>query len=144
MFMWLPIRWRRSFVALMFLLVVSSCGPREPIRIGFVANLTGANAALGVDGRDGALLAVEIVNSRGGVNGRDLELVVRDDLGTAQGAILADGELVNDEKVGVIIGHMTSNTMIAAWQEFKDSGVIFLSPTVSTPQLSGMDDNFFV
>ena len=128
---------------LMFLLSLSSCGSKEPIHVGFVANLTGPNAALGVDGRDGALLAVEQINSQGGVNGRPIELVIRDDLGTSDGAIIADRELIENEKVPVIIGHMTSGTMVAAWPEFKDSGVIFLSPTVSTPQLSGLDDNFF-
>jgi branched-chain amino acid transport system substrate-binding protein len=128
---------------LFFLLGAPSCGPKESIRIGFVANLTGANAALGVDGRDGALLAVETINSEGGVNGHPIELLIRDDLGTAEGAAAADQDLIANEKVAVIIGHMTSNTMMAAWPEFEDSGVIFLSPTVSTPQLAGLDDNFF-
>ncbi len=124
-------------------LLLTSCGGREPIRVGFVANLTGPNAALGVDGRDGALLAVDRINSGGGVNGQPIELVIRDDLGTSDGAVAADGDLINNEGLFVIIGHMTSNTMMAAWPQFKDSGVIFLSPTVSTPQLSGMKDDFF-
>lgn len=127
----------------LFMLSTSACGSQEPIRVGFVAGLTGQNAALGVDGRDGALLAVEQINSQGGVNGRPIELVVRDDLGTSEGAIAADNELIHGEDVIAIIGHMTSSTMMAAWPQFKDSGVVFLSPTVSTPQLSGMDDNFF-
>lgn len=130
-------------IALFFLLLISSCTTKEPIQIGFVANLTGPNAALGVDGRDGALLAVEKINSNGGVNGRPIELVVSDDLGTAEGAIVADRVLIEEDKLSIIIGHMTSNTMMAAWSEFKDSGALFLSPTVSTPQLAGMDDNFF-
>jgi branched-chain amino acid transport system substrate-binding protein len=70
-------------------------------------------------------------------------LAVRDDLGTSDGSISADNELISDEGVFVIVGHMTSSTMMAAWPEFKDSGVVFLSPTVSTPQLSGLKDNFF-
>ena len=137
-------RWLASLlVCILFLLLASSCSPKETIRIGFVANLTGPNAALGVDGRDGAVLAVEKINSEGGVNGRPIELVIRDDLGTSKGAIAADGELINDEHLRVIIGHMTSGTMTASWPQFKDSGVIYLSPTVSTPQLEGLDDNFF-
>jgi branched-chain amino acid transport system substrate-binding protein len=124
-------------------ILISSCSPPEPIRIGFVADLTGANAALGVDGRDGAMLAVDRINGEGGVNERPIELVVRDDLGTSEGAIAVDGELINDEKLFVIVGHMTSGTMMAAWEPFRNSGVIFLSPTVSTPQLKGLEDNFF-
>jgi branched-chain amino acid transport system substrate-binding protein len=121
----------------------TSCTAQRPIRVGFVADLTGPNAALGVDGRDGALLAMDRINSEGGVSGRPLELIVRDDLGTSNGALKADGDLIDNEHVFAIIGHMTSGTMMAAWPKYKDSGVIFLSPTVSTPQLSGMDDNFF-
>ena len=139
----LSIRQMVLLPVLLFMLSLSSCSSKKPIRVGFVAGLTGPNAALGVDGRDGALLAVEQINSQGGVNGRPIELVVRDDLGTSDGAIIADRELIENEKVSVIIGHMTSSTMMASWPEFKDSGVIFLSPTVSTPQLSGLRDNFF-
>jgi len=138
------LRWRNySLIAVFFLLFLSSCGSREPIRVGFVAGLSGPNAALGVDGRDGALLAVEKINSEGGVNGRPIELIIRDDLGTPDGAVAADDELINTEGVSAIIGHMTSGTMMAAWPRVKDSGVVFLSPTVSTPQLSGIRDNFF-
>jgi branched-chain amino acid transport system substrate-binding protein len=143
MFKVLRSKWAGLCMALFFVLCVPACGPKESIRIGFVANLTGGNAALGVDGRDGALLAVEKINADGGVNGHPIELVIRDDLGTAEGAVAADQELIDDEKVSVIIGHMTSNTMMAAWPEFQNSGVVFLSPTVSTPQLAGHNDNFF-
>jgi len=134
---------RGLFFITLFLLSISACSSRRPIRVGLVAGLTGQNSALGVDGRDGAMLAVEQINSQGGVNGRPIELVIRDDMGTFEGAIMADNELITDEGVFVIIGHMISSTMMSAWPQFKDSGVIFLSPTVSTPELSGIDDNFF-
>lgn len=120
-----------------------ACSPKEPVRVGFVAGLTGPNAALGVDGRDGAQLAADMINDAGGINGRPLELVVRDDLGLPEGALAADDDLINREQVVAVIGHMTSGTMMSAWSQFKDSGTIFLSPTVSTPQLAGMDDHFF-
>jgi len=42
-----------------------------------------------------------------------------------------------------IVGHMTSETMVAAWETMKDYDILYLSPTVSTPQLQGMDDNFY-
>jgi len=134
---------RGLFFITLFLLSISACSSRRPIRVGLVAGLTGQNSALGVDGRDGAMLAVEQINSQGGVNGRPIELVIRDDMGTSEGAIMADNELIADEGIFVIIGHMTSNAMMSVWPQFKDSGVIFLSPTVSTPELSGIDDNFF-
>ncbi len=132
----------RWFLFAVGILIISSCAPKTPIQVGFVANLTGSGASVGVDGRDGAILAVEEINSLGGIDGHPIELIVRDDLGTSQGAIDADQQLI-DEGVSVIVGHMTSNAMMAAWPVVKDSGVVFVSPTVSTPQLSRLDDNFF-
>ncbi|MCP4143415.1 MAG: amino acid ABC transporter substrate-binding protein [Chloroflexi bacterium] len=132
----------RCFVFIFVFLTLSACGGKEPIRIGFTAELTGRNAALGVDGRDGALLAVETINDAGGIDGHPIELVVQDDLATAEGALAADKALIEAD-VSAIIGHMTSGTMMAVWPEVMDSEMVFLSPTVSTPELAGQKDNFF-
>ena len=129
-------------IGILFTSALASCGGREPILIGFSAGLTGRTAALGVDGRDGALLAVETINAEGGIQGSPIELLAQDDLATAEGSIAADKELV-DAGVVAIIGHMTSETMMSAWPSLKDTGIIYLSPTVSTPALQGIDDNFF-
>jgi len=134
--------WGCLLVAGLLFSALPSCTAQKAIKIGFVAGLTGPNAALGVDGRDGALLAVNKINSAGGVDGHPIELVVRDNLETAKGSIAAVNELIADEGVFTIIGHVTSSMMLAAWEETKDSGVIYLSPTASTSQLSGLDDNF--
>jgi branched-chain amino acid transport system substrate-binding protein len=138
------INFRGNLLTLVLLFfVLSSCmPPGDPIRVGFLANLTGANSALGVDGRDGVQVAIEKLNAEGGVNGRRIELIVRDNLGTEEGSIAAAHELINDEGVFVIIGHMTSSMMVATWEKTRDSGVIYLSPTASASQLTGLDDNF--
>jgi len=137
-------RWKfwTAFI-LLAALGLTSCGTSKPIRVGFSAGLTGPNASLGVDGRDGALLALGEVNAGGGINNRPLELVIRDDFNSDAGAVAADQDLIENEKVSVIIGHMTSGAMMAAWERYADSGVIFISPTASTPQLEGKRDNFF-
>lgn len=122
--------------------ILTSCAQKEPIKIGFTAGLTGKNAALGVDGRDGAIIAVEMLNADGGIDGHPLELVIEDDFGTREGAIAAAQALI-DADVTAVIGHMTSDAAIASWPQVKDSGMLFLSPTVSTPLLAGIDDNFF-
>ena len=48
------------------LLCIGACGPTEPIKVGFLAGLTGRVADLGIAGRDGAILAVEQTNREGG------------------------------------------------------------------------------
>lgn len=48
----------------------------ETIKIGAVLSLSGPGTDIGVEIREGMLLAIEEVNSRGGVNGRKIELIV--------------------------------------------------------------------
>ena len=61
--------------------ILPGCMKKEPVKIGFVADLTGKQAELGVQERNGVQLAVDKVNAAGGVAGRPVELVIRDDQG---------------------------------------------------------------
>lgn len=53
----------------------------RPLKIGFVATLSGYNSELGVSGREGARTAISEINREGGLLGRKLELVAEDDEG---------------------------------------------------------------
>jgi branched-chain amino acid transport system substrate-binding protein len=119
-----------------------SCTGKDPIRVGFVAQLTGVQAELGVQERNGVQLAVEEINAAGGVAGRPIELIVQDDLGTPEGAHAADQELI-DAGVAAIIGHATSGQTIAGLAVTNPAHIVMLSPTATTPELSGQDDYFF-
>jgi len=119
-----------------------SCTAKEPIPVGFVAQLTGVQAELGVQERNGAQLAVEEINAAGGVAGRPIELIIQNDLGTPEGAQAADQELI-DAGVVAIIGHATSAQTMAGLVVTDPARVVMLSPTASTPELSGQDDYFF-
>ena len=118
------------------------CTGKEPIRVGFVAQLTGVQAELGVQERNGVQLAMEEINAAGGVAGRSIELIMQDDQGTSQGAQAADQKLI-DAGVVAIIGHATSAQTMAGLTVTNPAHVAMLSPTASTPELSGRDDCFF-
>lgn len=118
-----------------------SCRKPEPLRIGFVGGLTGKVADLGVAGRNGVQLAVEQRNAAGGINGRPVELVVRDDEQNPDTARRVVGELVS-QNIELIIGPMTSSMAMAVMPQINSSKSILLSPTVTTTDLSGKDDNF--
>lgn len=115
---------------------------KKPILVGFVAQMTGKQAELGVQERNGVLLAVEKINANGGIDGRTIELMIRDDLGLPERARSADEELI---KAGVvaIIGHATSGQAVSGLQVTNPARLVMISPTVSTPALSGLDDFFF-
>ena len=115
---------------------------QDPIRIGFAGPLTGVYSDLGVQGRNGAILAVEKINDRGGIHGRPLRLLPRDDGNTAAQAKAVDRELIQ-QGVVAIIGHMTSSQSVAALPVANRAEVVLLSPTTSTPRLSGKEDYFF-
>jgi branched-chain amino acid transport system substrate-binding protein len=53
-------------------------GKEEAIKIGAILPLTGAGERLGVEARDGVLLAIDGINSRNGINGRKIELIIED------------------------------------------------------------------
>ena len=122
---------------------LSAClGEDTPITIGFSGQLTGPFSDLGVQGRNGATLAVEKINAAGGVAGRDLKLIPRDDANTPEGALAADRALL-DAGVVAIIGHMTSGQTMAALDALAARGALLVSPTTATPVLTGKKDLFF-
>lgn len=132
----------RLLVLFTTLFVLFSCSDSKPILIGFSGQLTGKVSEMGVFGRNGATLAIEVINASGGIDGRPLQLIAKDDLNTPQGAIDADRELI-DAGVVAIIGHMTSSQSIAIQKLMSETGTVYVSPTSSTPTLSDIKDSFF-
>lgn len=124
------------------LLITTGCSSREPILVGYAAQLTGPHSDLGVDGRDAALLALEALNAAGGINGRPLELIVRDDQGDPEVARQVSSELI-DQGVVAIIGHSTSTQTQAVFAQINQAGMVMISPTTSSDEFTGQDDYFF-
>lgn len=141
-------RWIQSFrltVCSGLLIAVALLGCEsieEPIRIGFVAGTSGRVADLGLSGRDAVQLIVEQINSSGGITGRKIELHIKDDKQQPEVARQAVNELIN-EGVVAIIGPMTSDMAVAVTPLLNEARVLNVSPTVTTQQLSGLDDYFF-
>ena len=128
------------FTSLLF--VLAACSDSSPILIGFSGQLTGKIADVGVPARNGVQLAIENVNAAGGVNGRKLKLIAKDDGNNPVQAIRVDQELI-DAGVIAVIGHLTSSQTMAALPLFNKNEVVLLSPTTSTPALTGKKDYFF-
>lgn len=132
-------RGRRWLAAWSLLCLVVGCGPRAPVRIGFVGGLAAQGFNVSEDGRNGALLAVEEVNARGGVNGRPLELVVREVAYAADGVQAATRALLT-ERVQAVVGPFTSTQALAALPLVDAAGTLAISPTANAPELVARDD----
>lgn len=134
---------RIIFGVVLLLFLFSKFIIKQPIIIGFTAQLTGSQAELGVQERNGAELAFENINNSGGINGHKIKLLVKDDLGTPTSAKNAEKELIENGAVA-IIGHATSGQTIAGMEISSNAGIMLISPTASSPKLSGIDDNLFL
>ena len=112
------------------------------IIIGFSAQLTGSQAELGVQERNGVQLAIEKINESGGISGRKISLIINDDLGVPEQALSGDNELIKKGAIA-IIGHATTSQTLAGLKVTNPAEIIMIGATVSTPELSGLDDYFF-
>lgn len=129
-------------IGICIILIFSGCSHEKTIKIGFSAQLTGNEAELGIQERNGVQIAIDEINKLGGINGKELQLIVKDDLGTEEGAKKANEELINDGVVA-IIGHATSAQTMFGLEIAEKNKMIMISPTTSTQELSDIDDYFF-
>lgn len=132
----------RTVLCCLILLCVIGCDREKSIKVGFAGSLTGRFSGLGVDGRDGVVLAMEEVNQKGGLNGFPVELVVGDDRSDWSTVLEVDRKLIRCGVVA-IVGHMTSVTTLAALPLINREKIVMVSPTASSDELSGRDDYFF-
>jgi branched-chain amino acid transport system substrate-binding protein len=114
----------------------------EPIKIGTVLRLS-IGAEHGTPSRRGVEMAVAEVNKAGGINGRPVELIVEDEKDSPAAAVNAVQKLINVDKVVAIVGPMTSGDMMAAGKIANDAKVVDISPTATTPQLSGYGEYLY-
>jgi len=132
---------KSQFFPLVLASILVGCSPQEPLRIGFIGGVSGRVADLGIGGRNGAALAIEMRNKSGGIKGRKIELIVEDDKQDPEVARQAVARLI-DRKVEAIIGPMTSVIGIACLPLVNAAKITMVSPTVTTAKLSGLDDYF--
>jgi branched-chain amino acid transport system substrate-binding protein len=133
----------RIRLAVLFLcLLLQACSDRSDVTVGFLGPLEGKYSDLGVQGRNGVQLALEEANERGLVPGVRFRLLAEDDLNTPDGARQAVESLAAAKAVA-IIGPMTSGVAEAALEQASIHRLPLISPTVSTPLLTGKRDLFF-
>jgi branched-chain amino acid transport system substrate-binding protein len=116
--------------------------PKE-IKIGAILCLTGSGAAYGEDSQRGIQLAVEEINKSGGIKGIPIKLIVEDDQTNPTSSASATAKLISQEKVQVIIGAVTSSSMLADAPIAEKAKVIMLSPGASSPKVTAAGDYIF-
>jgi branched-chain amino acid transport system substrate-binding protein len=99
-----------------------------PIRVGFIAPLTGGSADFGNSAKHGAELAVKEINEVGGYVGRPIELVIRDDKANPDEGRKASENLVLQEKVSFTIGFCNAGVAMKSLDFFQDNRHLLIVP----------------
>lgn len=117
-------------------LLITACQKREEvIKIGVAGPMTGDQAKMGTDFRNGVTLAVEEWNSRGGILGKKITMIVADDQHDPKQAVSVANKLVNEGVAG-IIGHFNSSCSIPASDVYNRAGIPMITPASTNPQLT--------
>lgn len=111
-------------------------------KIGVLMDITGPIASFIPPLQNAANLAFKQVNEQGGLLDGQAVAVYGDTTGSSQGAVDAAGKLINIESVPIIMGALMSGTTIAAAEAAAiPAGVVQISPTATSPAMTGIKDN---
>ena len=85
----------------------------DPIKIGWLAALTGPSSAPAVGFNRGVIFAAETINAAGGIKGRKIEIITRDTQGDPTKAVNATQEMISQLKVHAVWGPTNSGESLA-------------------------------
>jgi branched-chain amino acid transport system substrate-binding protein len=121
-------RWARSGALAFASGLLAAAALAQPVRVGFVAPLSGGSSDFGNSARFGAELAVAEINSVGGYLGRKIELVVRDDKANPDEGLKAAQDLVLKQKVNFTVGYCNTGVAMKALPVFQQNGHLLMVP----------------
>jgi len=100
-------------------------------KVGMITTLSGGGAGLGIDVRDGFMLAIK-------QSGRsDIEVVIEDDQRKPDIAVQIADKMIQSEKVDVMTGIIWSNLAMAVIPSVTAQGKFYLSPNAGPSALAG-------
>ncbi|MFK7868434.1 MAG: ABC transporter substrate-binding protein [Roseobacter sp.] len=106
-------------------------GHAGKVKVGMITTLSGGGAGLGIDVRDGFMLAVK-------QSGSDtLEVVIEDDQRKPEIAVQLADKMIQSEKVDVMTGIIWSNLAMAVVPAATAQGKFYLSPNAGPSALAG-------
>ena len=133
---------RFSYMKRILLIILSFCvlslgcqRKEDTVKIGIGGPMTGDQAKMGTDFKNGVSLAVEEWNDRGGVLGKKIEVLISDDQHDPKQAVSIANKMVNEGVVGVI-GHFNSSCSIPASDVYNRAGIPMITPASTNPQLT--------
>jgi branched-chain amino acid transport system substrate-binding protein len=108
-------------------------------KIGMITTLSGGGAGLGVDVRDGFMLAIN-------QSGRsDIDVIIEDDQRKPDVAVKLADKMIQSDKVDILTGIIWSNLAMAVVPSVTAQGKFYLSPNAGPSALAGKGchENYF-
>jgi branched-chain amino acid transport system substrate-binding protein len=117
--------------------ILASGQGEQPIKIGQVDSMTGTYAAEGESQNRGAQMAIAEWNAKGGMLGRRIELVVEDEAGNAGLAAQKAHKLMDQDKVAMLIGTVSSACSLSVSQVAHQQGILYMVTGGHTDPVTG-------
>jgi branched-chain amino acid transport system substrate-binding protein len=135
---------------LLLAFTITACKQEATIyRIGAELPLSGSMDAYGRNVKNGLMLALDEINAAGGIKrrgeseGKKIDIVFEDDGTDEKKAEQKTTSLIKVNRVPLIIGGVTSGIALAVAPICEKEKVVLLSPTASSPKLSGAGQYIF-
>src|SRR5262249_55540572 len=136
-------KYRFFLLITILILAVFACQEDVQIyRIGAVLPFKGEAEAYGRAVKSGLLLALDDINEKG-INGKKLDILFEDEESNPEVAARKTAEMISKNGVPLIIGGVTSNVALAMAPVCEKNKVVMLSPTASSPKLTGAGQYIF-
>ncbi len=103
----------------------------ESVKVGMITTLSGGGAGLGIDVRDGFMLAVKKSGNT------DIDVVIEDDTRKPDIAVQLADKMIQSEKVDILTGIIWSNLAMAVVPAATAQGKFYLSPNAGPSALAG-------
>jgi branched-chain amino acid transport system substrate-binding protein len=111
------------------------------VKVGMITTLSGGGAGLGIDVRDGFMLALKMAGDAGAA----VEVVVADDEQKPDVAVQLADRMIQSDQVDVLTGIIWSNLAMAVVPGAVAQGKFYLSPNAGPSALAGANchENYF-
>ncbi len=117
--------------------ILSYAQGETPVKVGMHDPLTGTYAAEGESEVRGANMALAEINAKGGMLGRKVQLVVEDDAANAGLASQKATKMIDQDKVSMLMGSVSSATALAVNQVAHGRGVVYMVTGGHTDPVTG-------
>lgn len=117
---------------------------QQPIKLGFIADVTGPGSSLGLPERDTALMLQAEIDAKGGIKGRPVKLVMYDGESAETKTLLAAKKAMEEERVAALICCTQSGTSLAIKSAVQSAKVPMVSMAASVRIVEPVKDSFWV